>query len=160
MDLYALGKQAALAKFALVFGTSEPDDSGVASIPYEHRRGDLESYLKAKSQEEPTSYGRAMGTGGLLGGGFGGLLGFAAGGPAGGLAGTLLGGGLGAGIGGLSAYRDRFHISDAKRTLGKGGTAIDERLRRNILQQRADRKYEEQDRHQEMMDEMRRGRQY
>lgn len=110
---------AVMVKQARIFGAEEPSDMLLEeSVPYEHRRRALERYLQQKSQEEPTSYLRSMGTGGLIGGGLGGLAGGISHGPVGAGIGALIGGLGGAGAGGLMGMADRAEIERAGHELG------------------------------------------
>ena len=148
-------------KSAAIFGALEPYDVDAASIPYKFRKNELKGYLNAKSQEAPTSYGKAIGVGGLSGGLMGAILGAVAGGHP---VAALLGGGIGAGLGGLAGgiagLGDRYNIESAKNTLRRGNSAIDQRLHENVRHQRAmaelDKYLTEQRRHEEMMGALRR----
>ena len=55
-------------KLARIFGAREPDVSD-AAVPYGHRRKEYLGYLKTKSREKETPWGKAIASGGLVGAG-------------------------------------------------------------------------------------------
>lgn len=148
MSPYSIGQRDALLKFAAIFGATRPRDMDVASIPYEHRRDEMQHYLKAKAQEGATNPLIPVGMGGLLGGGVGGLLG----GPGG----ALLGAGLGAGGGGLLSALDHSRVNDAQTAIAGGQTGVEHALNNRIRGQRRwrdiDRSMSDSMRHQELLD--------
>lgn len=88
-----------------------------SSIPISERMDMFNEYLKAKSQEEPTNLGKALGVGAALGGGYGaamgGLLPGAFGGKLSGkgaLIGGLVGAPLGLLLGALGRHGDKKEI--------------------------------------------------
>lgn len=113
----AIEKTSDFGKEARVFGASLDDDTiSNAGIPYGTRKQVFKDYLRAKSQEEPTPLGTALGTGALVGGGLGSLAGLKGGAP-----GALLGGSIGAlggaGVGALSRAVDKNAIARAQSEL-------------------------------------------
>jgi len=115
-----MGKRLAdhMSKTARIFGQQTPDEVLLSpQVPYEHRRGAYETYLKDKSQEAPTSLGKALLGGGLVGAVGGGLMGSAGGLGSAGL-GAGLGGLTGLATGALMRHTDKQEIARARQALG------------------------------------------
>jgi hypothetical protein len=155
-------------KEARIFGRGLDEETiSESGTPYDVRQRVLESYLKDKSQEEPTSRLRALGGGALIGGGLGGLVGGLSGGrPS--LPGALIGGGVGAGLGALTGHglrqADIAEIGRSKAELEGGDlpTALAGRIgdvRRSERSAEETRRYNEEAardrRHREHMDTLR-----
>jgi hypothetical protein len=164
---YRLGANYALNLFkvAKIFGEAEPDYD-VDTIPFEHRQQLHNGYHLAKSDEEPTGYGKAIGVGALGGGAAGALLGGGAAGAflggAHSMGGMLLGGALGAlgggAVGGLAAHHDINNIEESKNVAGMPDQERVKHLVRRIQSQRVMSQIAElaqaERRHQEMLNAM------
>jgi hypothetical protein len=154
-----------LEKEAKIFGSHVPDTIHHAAIPYSSRRQHYEGYLKDKSQEEPTGYPKAMLGGALLGAGGGALLGGFNGSMShlpnmvrhGALIGGAVGGLAGVGTGALMAHSDKQNISDAKSVVGNKKKTTDA-LNDEISSHADIEGYDEELRHQQLLHEVRRGR--
>jgi hypothetical protein len=141
-----------LEKRARIFGASEPDEITESAIPYERRLESYKNYLAEKSQEEPTSYPRAMLTGAAIGAipaiplAISSAPGIRRAVPA------LIGASLGALGGALMSKADRGHIDWAKKVVDAGDQEYEmiDAIRMASLQERLRREEE----HQELLDRL------
>ncbi len=106
-----------LEKEAKIFGGAQPNHAAVfGKVPHERMSAGL-GYNRQRAEEEPTWYGRAIGTGAAVGGGVGVLGGLAHGARTPGLlaATGLIGAGSGALVGGTMAHGDHQSIAKHKK---------------------------------------------
>lgn len=150
-----------LLKESAVFGAGEPGVIEHAAVPYKHRKDAYTGYLKEKSKEKETGYGKGGGVGATVGGLLGGIAGLASTKSLKGAAGGAALGAAGGGAVGLAlAAADKGNIAEAKDILksGKIDSHLAQRISARIEDRESRKQMHEAIRHAQTLSEIRRSR--